>query len=271
MPRSRILLRLTLAVGVVGLLAAGCSSDDSGEESSADSTAEATTTTADTTAEFCEASETVNLRVTEGPDVDFETATDEEIATASLALLEELTSDIDTLAATAPDDIATDATTITEMVDQAIADGDPSGLEDEEFQSATNALFATSTETCGWTPADVTGIDYAFEGISATMPAGLTAVAFTNGGEELHEMVVFAKSEGVTETFDELLELPEDEVGDKVTPVGGIPPIEPGTEETALLDLEAGEYMAICFLPVGGGEDGPPHFLEGMKTEFTVE
>jgi hypothetical protein len=117
----------------------------------------------------------------------------------------------------------------------------------------------------------VTGVDYAFEGLTATMPTGLTAVTFTNGGEEAHEMVVFAKAEGTEETFDELLQLPEEEVGDKVVPVGGIPPIEPGSEETALLDLEAGEYMAICFLPVGGGEEGPPHFLEGMKAEFTVE
>lgn len=271
MPRSRILLRLALAAGVVGLLAAGCGSDDGGEESSADTTAEATTTTADTTAEFCDASETINLAATAGPDIDFETATEEEIGAAFVELLEGLSADFETLTATAPDEAADDVAAFSEGVDEAIAAEDPSLFEDEEFQASADAVFATSTETCEWTPAAVSGIDYAFEGIPATVAGGLTAITFTNAGDEPHEMVLFAKGEGVTESFDDLLALPEEEVGDKVVPVGGVSPIEAGDSDTALVDLEPGEYMAICFLPVGGGDEGPPHFLEGMKSEFTVE
>jgi len=272
MTRSRT-IRFVLALAAVALLAAGCASDgdDGSEEGSADTAAEATTTTADTTAEFCEASETINLRVTEGPDLDFATATEAEIGAAFVALLDGLSADIETLAASAPDEIAGDVTTITETIDEAVTAEDPSGLESEEFDAATTAVFETSTETCEWTPADVTGVDHAFEGLPATLAPGLTAVTFSNDGEEAHEMVVFTKGDGVTESFDDLLALPEEEVGDKVVPVGGVSPIEPGTNDTALFDLEAGEYMAICFLPVGGGEDGPPHFLEGMKSEFTVE
>lgn len=272
MPRSRIFLRLALAAAVVALLAAGCSSDDGdGEDATATTAAEATTTTADTTAEFCEASETINLRVTEGPDVDFSTATEEEIGAAFVELLGGLSADFETLNATAPDEISDEVTTLTETVDAAVASGDASGLGSEDFDAAGTAFFETSTETCGWTPAPVSGIDYAFEGIPATVPGGLTALTFTNDGSEPHEMVLFAKGEGVTESFDDLLALPEEEVGDKVVPIGGISPIEAGDSDTGLVDLEPGEYMAICFLPVGGGEEGPPHFLEGMKSEFTVE
>ncbi len=271
MLRSRILLRLALAAGVVGLIAAGCGSDDGGEESSAATSAETTTTTVDTTAEFCEASETINLRVTEGPDIDFETATEAEIGAAFVDLLGGLSADLETLATSAPDEIADDVATINDTVDEAVAAEDSDLLLGEDFQAATDALFETSTETCEWTPAAVTGVDYAFQGVPDSLPSGVTAVTFTNDGGEAHEMVVFAKSDGVTESFDDLLALPEEEVGDKVVPVGGVSPIEAGTSDTALFDLDPGEYMAICFLPVGGGEDGPPHFLEGMKTEFTVE
>jgi hypothetical protein len=40
---------------------------------------------------------------------------------------------------------------------------------------------------------------------------------------------------------------------------------------TVLAELEGGEYAMLCFVPVGGAEDGEPHFLHGMKQEFTVE
>lgn len=46
---------------------------------------------------------------------------------------------------------------------------------------------------------------------------------------------------------------------------------EPGDEGSALVTLEPGDYAMVCFVPVGGGEDGPPHFTEGMLHEFTVE
>jgi hypothetical protein len=36
-------------------------------------------------------------------------------------------------------------------------------------------------------------------------------------------------------------------------------------------ELEPGEYVMVCFVSVGGAEDGPPHFTQGMKYEFTVE
>jgi hypothetical protein len=42
-----------------------------------------------------------------------------------------------------------------------------------------------------------------------------------------------------------------------------------------MADLTSGSYAAVCFIPVGSVDeeteaDGPPHFTQGMKTEFTV-
>lgn len=58
---------------------------------------------------------------------------------------------------------------------------------------------------------------------------------------------------------------------------------EPGDDDYFVADLEEGEYIALCFIPVGltpeaaaaveeGGEEpqGPPHFTQGMRAEFTV-
>ena len=58
----------------------------------------------------------------------------------------------------------------------------------------------------------------------------------------------------------------------------------PGSSDSRIIELEAGEYLAVCFIPVGltpevaeaaesGGEEpqGPPHFTQGMRAEFTVE
>lgn len=58
----------------------------------------------------------------------------------------------------------------------------------------------------------------------------------------------------------------------------------PDATDQTFADLEPGRYGALCFLPVGStpeavaaaeesGEeiDAPPHFTQGMLTEFTVE
>jgi hypothetical protein len=266
-----MLLRLVLAVGAVGLLAAGCGSDDGGDESSATTAAaEATTTTVDATAAFCDAAAELSTAFTTGPDVDFETATDEEIAAGTLDFAADLAPSFEALEANAPDEVADAATTMRETVEEAVAADDGSLIETDAFTDAASAMFDTATPTCEWTPADVSAVDYSFDGVPETVPAGPTAVVLTNDGDEAHEMIVFRKNDGVTESFDDLLALPEDEAEQKVTVLGGVSPTEPGEDGYAYLDLESGEYMAICFLPTGG-EEGPPHFLQGMKSEFTVE
>ena len=148
----------------------------------------------------------------------------------------------------------------------------------------------------------VTAQDYHFEGLPSSVPAG-TSLTLTNAGHEVHELLVVRKNDGVTESFDELLALPQEEALQKVT-VTGILFAAPGESAamgmdatgapspmTAITVAQEGEYLAICFIPQGTTEmpdfsaqaappsgapaasaapQGPPHFLLGMKQEFTV-
>ncbi len=126
----------------------------------------------------------------------------------------------------------------------------------------------------------VVATDHAFNGLPDSVPAG-TRLALDNQGAEVHELLVARRNDGVTETWDELLALPESEVQGKVTLIGPIF-ANPGqaAEGTLLLD-QPGEYIALCFVPQGmtaipSGEPdpaasfGPPHYTLGMRQEFTV-
>jgi hypothetical protein len=137
----------------------------------------------------------------------------------------------------------------------------------------------------------VTAHDYYFEGLPTSVPAG-TALGFTNAGAEFHELALARKNDGVTETWDELLALPEEEVLAKVTVLAPLFAAAGATAEgTIALDQE-GEYIALCFIPQGsagsieipdpaasmdpnapppeGLGSGAPHFLLGMRQEFAV-
>jgi hypothetical protein len=148
----------------------------------------------------------------------------------------------------------------------------------------------------------VTGSEYAFGDLPTSVPVG-TSLAFMNTGAEAHELLVARKNDGVTESWDELIAMPEEEAFAKVTTLGplfanpgetaafGIGPTGP-TPMTALTLEQQGDYIALCFIPQGTTElpdfsaeaaapaspdasasqapQGPPHFVLGMRQEFTV-
>ena len=146
---------------------------------------------------------------------------------------------------------------------------------------------------------EVTGVEYAYQGLPTSLPAG-TALGFTNAGAELHEMVLLRIGDDTTESLEELLAM-EAEGRDPMEEglvefVGGMPLFAaPGTaaEGTLPLDIE-GRYVVLCFIPQGTtdmsalefmGPDAdpaaappevqeimanPPHVALGMIQEFTV-
>jgi plastocyanin len=139
---------------------------------------------------------------------------------------------------------------------------------------------------------EVTGVEYAYEGLPDTVEAG-TTFSFTNEGEELHEMVAFLIPDEEDRSIDELVQLEDEELGEVF---GGEPMpefvlmAEPGDDGTMVFPpdgeatvTEPGRYGVVCFIPVGMTEmpegeqegppegDGPPHAFEGMTGEFTVE
>lgn len=114
---------------------------------------------------------------------------------------------------------------------------------------------------------EVTGVEYAFEGVPAEIPAGLTAFGFTNGGEEAHEMFVGKLAEGTT--LDDVLAFEGDPIeGGLVTEEVGGTFGEPGSDATYVnAELAPGTYGMVCFVP---GPEGKPHAELGMTAEFTV-
>lgn len=165
------------------------------------------------------------------------------------------------------DDAATYAAGMT-----ASFEGDESAMTDPDFVAASSAIGDAVYDDCDTSAKlDVTGVDFSFEDLPSQVEAGRVALRFTNGTEagEAHELVLMRKSDGTTESLDELLQLPEEEAMTKLAPVGVAFSDEPGGTATTLVDLEAGDYVAVCFIPTGG-EDGPPHFMEGMAAELTV-
>jgi len=52
----------------------------------------------------------------------------------------------------------------------------------------------------------VTAVDYQFTGMPTSVPVG-TTLTLQNSGTEVHEMVVIMKNPGVTQSWDELLQM----------------------------------------------------------------
>lgn len=124
----------------------------------------------------------------------------------------------------------------------------------------------------------VTAVDYAFSGIPDEVAAG-TEFSLVNEGAEAHELVLIRRNDGVTESFEELLALPEEDAMEFAAVIGAVF-ADPGAESgDTLTAAEPGDYLAVCFVPVGTTSAeasmdmenmGPPHFVEGMLLEFTV-
>jgi hypothetical protein len=269
-----------LVVLALFLSAASCGDDDEGSTAT---TTPRTTTTEGTSAEFkgyCDA--VLEIETAPEPDIDFETATPEQQAEAAKKFATDLKPLMQRVEANLPSAIEAEIKALIAAVDQVAATGDPSAVETPEFEEAQAKTHAFDLENCGWQQSEVTMADYSFQGLEDTYEAGPTSFDVSNEGKELHELIVLRKNDGVTETFDQLLELPQEQAEQKVTEVASTF-AAPGDTDYAVADLEPGEYLAVCFIPVGltpeaaeaaetsGTEpSGAPHFTEGMKAEFTV-
>ena len=182
----------------------------------------------------------------------------------------EVPTKLEALESAMPDDLADDTETYVSGLTAGF-EGDEEAMTDEAFLDASSTLGDAVFDDCGTAGAiDVDGVDFGFDGLPEELDAGRTVFRFTNATEagEAHEMFIARKADGVTESLSELLALPEEEGMAKIIPTGVVFSDAPGGQATTLVDLEPGEYVAICMIPTGGG--GPPHFVEGMAAEFTV-
>ncbi|QGG96829.1 hypothetical protein [Actinomarinicola tropica] len=167
------------------------------------------------------------------------------------------------------DELGAAASTLATAFEEIAETGDPSALESDDVVDAQATLGQKVHDDCDLAPVDVTAVDYAYEGVPTELRAGRTSFAMTNEGVEEHEMVLFRLNDGVDPVpFPELMERGEEAMADLT--FTGVAFGAPGTTSYAAVDLEPGTYYLVCFIPVGGGEDGPPHFMEGMQHTITV-
>ena len=180
------------------------------------------------------------------------------------------------------------AGTLADVLANAPTDGPPS----QAFIESYSQLLQWVTDNCGFQTLDIVATNYAYGGIADgdQIPAGVTVIRLDNQADEYHEIILFRRNEGTTESLDELMALPEDQLGAKLTPAGG-GFAAPGTVGGTVADLTPGDYIAVCFIPKGTtqeamdqmaaggsapeasaptGSEGPPHFTLGMHVEFTV-
>jgi len=253
----------------MGLAACGDDDDDAGEA------ATSTTAAAAEFAEYCE--ESLALETVAEPDIDFESLSEAELAAELKKFAtEDLKPLADRLRDSVPAAIASDAQVLFAALDKIVATGDGGAFDTPEVQAAGARVHDFDLANCGWGSADVTAADYAFQGLPATFEAGPTSFDLTNAGQELHELVILKKKDGVTESYDEILALDQEEGQSKVDRVGTAF-VAQGDTDYVVADLEAGDYLVACFIPVGltsedtaPPENSPPHFTRGMKAEFKV-
>lgn len=282
---TRTSTRLVAGAAALTLLLGACGDDDetasdTGTDGTAAETADPTTgdTAAGASTAFCDsffdAQSSITQAMSQGPDVD--------PATVSAALADEIGDDVETIRAEAPEELAGEVETILTAVDGLLEGGDPSGFENPEFSTANVTVNQHLVDDCGYAGLEAELTEYAFEGLPDDTDAGRTVLTVENTGSELHEAVVMKVNDGVEESAEELLALPEEEAMGKVTPAG-MAFAFPGQSASTVLDLEPGRYIVVCFLPVGatpeameemeatGAEpQGLPHAMEGMVHELTV-
>lgn len=140
---------------------------------------------------------------------------------------------------------------------------------------------------------DVTAVDFEFEDLPDSVPAGTRITLANDAAAELHEIVAFRLPDEEERSGDDLMALPPEELGaifaGEPTTVILAPP--GGEQVDAVGDgtlTDAGRYLLICAIPTGVSPDayleaaaeseggppdvagGPPHFLHGMWAELTV-
>ena len=174
----------------------------------------------------------------------------------------------------ADDEVGDDVEKVVAASQKLRATGDPRPFESPALKATRTTIGGYYYATCSGEKAEVKGVDFGYEGVKDSYEPGAIRMKFLNEGKEEHELVLVKKNPGVKESFDELLELPEEKAAAKVEFLGG-EEAAPGEEAFVNADLTPGDYLMVCFIPEGSlpGKEGKgkPHFELGMKKELIVE
>ncbi len=161
-----------------------------------------------------------------------------------------------------------------------------SGSTDE-----TTTTEQAATTTTAAPVVEVRGVDFGFEGLPDVVSAGTTLTFVNESQVELHELVAIRLPNDETRSVADLVASPDlAKLFPRVTTVLIAPPSEGSVPVVGTGTLtEPGRYAIICAIPTGADpaeymaaaaesedgppdvEGGPPHFVNGMFAELTVE
>ena len=175
----------------------------------------------------------------------------------------------------APSEVAADVQSIQGIIQSALqSKQDPS--ENPTFLQNLSSINQYRYNSCGYNQVPVTGIEYEFQGLPKTLPAGKTAIQLTDTGAELHMLDLFRIK--TKDSLKKLLALPQKDVAKKVQDIGSADVTTLGGSAYVFADLKPGRYGAACFFPVGAtsldalrNSKGAPHWKEGMYQEVKVQ
>jgi hypothetical protein len=143
--------------------------------------------------------------------------------------------------------------------------------EEGPQQGTLNLTVSEASATTAAPEADVNVVmaDFAFS-VPGDIQSGDQLWKVTNEGQQIHHMIIMKPNEG--KTLDDILAYDPASGGEEpATEVAIIEVMTNGESAYKTMNLEPGEYIAICFMPDHAeGGDGMPHFMHGMVQNFTV-
>jgi hypothetical protein len=110
--------------------------------------------------------------------------------------------------------------------------------------------------------------DYKFN-FSTPLKSGENVIRVENSADQPHEVVLFKLAPGKTmKDFQAWLPVSEKDPNVPGMPAGGIVGLAKGAHAFFTANLDAGDYVLVCFLP--DSKDGKPHFVHGMVQAFKI-
>jgi hypothetical protein len=114
--------------------------------------------------------------------------------------------------------------------------------------------------------ATMTLTDYDFS-LSVPLAVGRQTVRVRNAASQSHEVVLVRLAPGKAPA-DVVAWVEKPNGPPPGAPIGGTTGMASGTWNDITVNLEAGEYALICFIP--DSKDGKPHFMHGMMKQIRV-
>jgi hypothetical protein len=180
---------------------------------------------------------------------------------------------------TAPPEIATQVQAVVAATRTAIQSGQDPREADPNFDQNFGAMEAYRYNSCGYTQLEVTGVEYEFQGLPKTLPAGTVAIRFTDTGAEIHELAIYRMK--TKDSVKKVIGLSEKEQSKKLELVSRTAALQNDTTFTFAELTKPGRYAVICHLPVGSTSEeaareaeesnAKSHADEGMYATITVE